>query len=43
MFLDNEDFKSVWQLAHNWVGEDSNKTNVNAISPELKTAIDLVK
>ncbi len=39
MFLDGEDFKSVWQLAHNWAGEDPNKTDVNAISPKLKTAI----
>lgn len=39
MFLDGEDFKSVWQLAHNWAGEDPNKTDVNTISPKLKTAI----
>ena len=39
MFLDGEDFKSVWQLSHNWAGEDPNITDVNAISPKLKTAI----
>lgn len=39
MFLDGEDFKSVWQLSHNWVGEDPNETDVNAISSKLKTAI----
>lgn len=39
MFLYGEDFKSVWQLAHNWAGEDPSKTDVNAISPRLKTAI----
>lgn len=39
MFLDGEDFKTVWQLAHNWVGIDPNETDVNAISLDLKTAI----
>lgn len=39
MFLDGEDFKTVWQLAHIWVDEDPSKTDVNAISPKLKTAI----
>lgn len=39
MFLDGEDFKSVWQLSHNWVGEDLNKTDVKEVSPQLKTAI----
>lgn len=39
MFLDGEDFKSVWQLAHNWTGEDPNKTDVKEVSPKLKTAI----
>ncbi len=39
MFLDSDDFKSVWQLAHNWVDEDLNTTDTKAISPKLKTAI----
>ena len=39
MFLDGEDFKSVWQLAHNWAGDDPNKTDVKEVSPKLKTAI----
>ena len=39
MFLDGEDFKTVWQLAHNWVGADPNETDINAISLDLKTAI----
>lgn len=39
MFLDGEDFKSVWQLAHNWASEDPSKTDVKEVSPKLKTAI----
>ncbi|ALQ51146.1 hypothetical protein [Nitrosomonas ureae] len=40
MHIENSpDFKTVWQLAHNWIGADLDKTNSNAISPELKTAI----
>ncbi|SEN01439.1 hypothetical protein [Nitrosomonas marina] len=37
---DNPDFKTVWQLAHDWTGEESDKTDPNAISPELRIAID---
>lgn len=36
----NPDFKTIWQLAHNWVGEETDKTDPNAISPELRLAID---
>ncbi len=36
----NPDFKTVWQLAHDWVGEEIDKTDPNAISPELRLAID---
>lgn len=36
----NPDFKSVWQLAHNWVGEEPDQTDPNAISPKLRLAID---
>ncbi|PTQ85112.1 hypothetical protein C8R28_101566 [Nitrosomonas ureae] len=40
MHVENSlDFKTVWQLAHNWIGADLDKTNSNTISPELKTAI----
>jgi hypothetical protein len=35
----NPDFKTVWQLAHNWVNADPDKTNPNEISPELRIAI----
>jgi len=28
----NPDFKNVWQLAHNWAGDDPNKTNTSEIS-----------
>lgn len=37
---DNPDFKSVWQLAHDWVGEDPDQTDPKAISPRLRLAID---
>jgi len=36
----NPDFKTVWQLAHDWVGEETDKTDPNAISPKLRLAID---
>lgn len=36
----NPDFKTIWQLAHNWAGEETDKTDPNAISPELRLAID---
>lgn len=36
----NPDFKTVWQLAHDWAGEESEKTDPTAISPELRLAID---
>lgn len=41
MHVENSpDFKTVWQLAHNWIGADPDKTDPNnAISPELITAI----
>jgi len=36
----NPYFKTVWQLAHNWAGEEADKTDPSAISPELRIAID---
>lgn len=36
----NPDFKSIWQLAHDWVGENPDQTNSSAISFELRLAID---
>ena len=40
MLVENSpDFKTVWQLAHDWIGADPDKTDPNAISPELRTAI----
>ncbi|MBX3617030.1 hypothetical protein [Nitrosomonas sp.] len=36
----NPDFKSIWQLAHDWTGETPDKTDPTAISPELRIAID---
>lgn len=37
---DNPDFKSVWQLAHDWAGEECGKTDPDAISLELSIALD---
>ncbi len=40
MHVENSpDFKTVWHLAHNWIGADPDKTDSNAISPELRIAI----
>jgi hypothetical protein len=40
MFLDDKrDFQTVWQLAHIWVDIDPIETDVNAISPEVSSAI----
>lgn len=39
MFLDGKDFKTIWQLAHDWVDADPEKTDINAVSSELKDAI----
>ncbi|GJL76942.1 hypothetical protein [Nitrosomonas sp.] len=36
----NPDFKTVWQLAHDWTGEEADKTDPSAISPALRIAID---
>lgn len=36
----NPDFKSIWQLAHDWTGENPDQTNPSAISFELRLAID---
>ncbi|MCE7914886.1 MAG: hypothetical protein DYH15_09470 [Nitrosomonas sp. PRO4] len=36
----NPDFKTVWQLAHDWAGEKSDQTDPTAISPKLWIAID---
>lgn len=35
----NPDFETVWQLAHNWIGAEPNKTDTNNISSELRIAI----
>lgn len=35
----NPDFKTVWQLAHDWVNVDPHKTDTHAIEPDLRIAI----
>jgi hypothetical protein len=39
MYLDNKDFQTVWQLAHNWVNADTEKSDCNTLSAELKEVI----
>jgi len=40
MHVENSpDFKTVWQLAHNWIEADPDKTDPTAISTELRIAI----
>lgn len=39
MYLDSNDFQTVWRLAHNWVGANPDKSDPNALSAELKEAI----
>lgn len=40
MHVENSpDFKTVWELAHNWVSADSTKTDPTAVSTELRVAI----
>lgn len=39
MYLDGEDFQTVWRLAHKWVNADPNKSDLNALSPALMQAI----
>lgn len=40
MYLDdNPDYKTVWQLAHNWAGLDPEKTDAKVIPPVLREYI----
>jgi len=39
MYLDSKDYQTVWQLAHNWVGADSEKSDPLQLSDELKHSI----
>lgn len=40
MYLDSkEDYQTVWQLAHNWVDADCEKSDSSALSKDLKEAI----
>lgn len=36
---DNPDFKTVWQLARDWIGEEFDKTDPIEISPALTTMV----
>jgi hypothetical protein len=40
MYLDESpDFKTVWQLAHNWAGKESHASDSSNLSQEIKVAI----
>lgn len=39
MYLDSKDYHTVWQLAHNWVGADPEKSDPHQLSDELKHSI----
>lgn len=40
MHVENSpDFKSIWQLSHNWINANPENTDISSISPELRIAI----
>lgn len=39
MYLDSHDYQTIWKLAHNWEGLDSDTTNENEIPQNLKITI----
>ncbi len=39
MYLDSNDYQTVWRLAHNWVDADPDQSNPDALSDELKNSI----
>lgn len=39
MYLDSKDYQTVWQLAHNWVDADPEKSDPNLLPDELKHSI----
>ena len=39
MYLDSKDYQTVWQLAHNWVGADPEKSDSHPLPDELKHSI----
>lgn len=39
MYLGIDDYRTVWQLAHNWAGQDSQNSTSSDPSPEVKEAI----
>ncbi|BBJ24598.1 hypothetical protein W01_25250 [Candidatus Nitrotoga sp. AM1P] len=39
MYLDSEDYQTVWQLAHNWVGANPEISDPDLFSDELKHSI----
>lgn len=39
MYLDTGDHLTVWQLAHDWAGKDSNTSDPNDLPPEIKAGV----
>lgn len=39
MYLDIDDYRTVWQLAHDWAGQDSQDNTASVPSTEVKKAI----
>lgn len=39
MYLDSKDYQTIWQLAHNWVGAEPEKTDLNSMDEDLKHSI----
>lgn len=39
MYIDSDDYQSIWKLAHNWVSENSEATNPEELSKDLQVAI----
>lgn len=29
MYIESEDYKNIWELAHQWAGQDQQKTDIN--------------
>ena len=39
MYLDSQDYQTIWKLAHNWSNTDPESTNENSLTPETKIFI----
>lgn len=39
MYLDGNDYQTVWQLAHGWAGKDGHDSDPNNLPPEVNEGI----